>query len=246
MKKILPIWTLTLLLFTACATFPPPKIQDGRYINPKYGFSIKVPNGWKQTKKAPDWMNLLPESKGSPRLVMLSNQGRDGIIFIASDKLIPSVPFSEFNEIPSFDNVIPGSFGDYTYQPMKQGFEKRKQQLSKNRHIKNYSYKLRDIKSFTEEYSYKTKFYEIEMRAEYVMYECQGDETCIVGISLYSNIKMFDENYKAFNKVVDSFCKIKYIPENKTKDVSENLIKNLLPTDWIGAAMGWWAAGGIW
>lgn len=205
----------SILLFASCATFPPPEIQDGRYINPKYGFSIEVPKGWLQTEKAPPWMDLLPESQGSPRLIMFSNQERDGIIFIASDKLVPSCPFSEFNKIPSFDNVIPGSLADYAYQPIKYEFKKRKQKLSKSGHIKNYSYKIYSLKKYTEEYSYDTKFYKVEMRAEYMMYGCQGDDTCIIGISLYSKIKTFDENYEMFDKVINSFRKIEYTPESE-------------------------------
>jgi hypothetical protein len=58
--------------------------------------------------------------------------------------------------------------------------------------------------------------------------------------------KTFDENYKVFSKVINSFHKIEYIPKNKIKEVSENSIKNLLNIDWLGEALGWWAAGSIW
>ena len=146
----------------------------------------------------------------------------------------------------SFDNVIPGSFLDiYTYQPMKQEFEKRKKQLIKDSCIKNYSYKIYSLKKYTEKFSYETEFNKMEMRGEYMMYGYQGDDTCIVGIELISDIKTFDENYAVFNKVVDSFKKNNSTSKNKTESVSKGLIKNLRNTDWLGMALGWWAVGGF-
>ncbi|MBW2570068.1 MAG: hypothetical protein JRE47_12080 [Deltaproteobacteria bacterium] len=232
MKKVLIILTVCLFL-TSCASFPPPEISNGRYTNPRYGFSIETPDGWLQTEKIPAWVeNMLDEDKRSQIRIMFFNNNTNGMICIISDKPVPSISASALNETPSFDNVIPGSFLDiYTYQPMKREFEKRKKQLIKDGCMKNYSYKIYSLKKYTEKFSYETEFNKMEMRSEYMMYGCQGNDTCIVGIELISDIKTFDENYAVFNNIVDSFCKFKYIPENKTEDVSEASIKNLLPVD---------------
>lgn len=246
MKKILILLTVVLFLLTSCATFPPPQIQDGRYINPKYSFSIEVPDGWLQTEKAPPWLKeILNEDGKSLIRIMFFNNNTNGLIYVASHKPIPSIPFSSLDEISSFDNVIPGSFHDYVYQSAKQEIEKRKRQLIEDAYIKNYSYKIYSVKKYTEKFSYETEFVKQEIRVECMMYNCQENDSCIIIFCLNSNIKTFDENYGVFDKVVNSFRKIKYTPENKTKDMSENLIKDLINMDWIGTAMGWWAAGGM-
>ena len=50
-------------------------------------------------------------------------------------------------------------------------------------------------------------------------------------------IKDFGERFANLFEIIE------YTPENKMKDVSENLIKDLINMDWIGTAMGFWAAG---
>lgn len=249
MKKIF-LSIIALFFLAGCATFPPPKIQDGRYINPRYGFSIEVPDGWLQTEKIPPWIfETLSDEQKSHICIMFFNNNTNGLICIISDKPVPSIPPSALNETPSFDNVIPGSLKDvYIYQPMKQEFEKRKQQLIKNSYIKNYSYKIYSIKKCTEEFSYVTEFEKMEIRVECMMYACQKDDTCAVEFFLISDIKTFDENYEVFNKVADSFYEIEYAPENKMKDKIKDAFKNSTENpvvtilDWIEA---WILSGDI-
>lgn len=255
MKRILITLTVCLFSLTACATFPPPEISNGRYINPKYGFSIEVPDGWFQTEKAPTWLKAaFTENDRSKIRIMFFNNETNGLVYIVSDKPDHSIPPAALDEMLSsdnvddpisLDNIIPGTFADYMYQPMKQMFEKRKQQLLKDSHIKNYSYKIYNIKKHTEEYSYETEFNKTEVRFEYLLYRCQGDGACVIGIVLISDVKTFDENYAVFNKVIGSFREFEYIPENKTKVMFEGSMKDLLRVDWIAEMLGWWAAGSI-
>lgn len=251
MKKIF-LLIIALFVFAGCATFPPPEIVNGRYINPRYGFSIEVPDGWLQTEKAQTWLkDTLTEDDRSQIRIMFFNNETNGLICIMSDKTTPSVPSSALdeNETFSFDNVIPGSFQDvYTYQPMKQEFEKRKQQLIKNSYIKNYSYKIYSLKKYTEKFSYETEFEKMEIRIKCMMYACQKDDTCAVVFFLITDIKTFNENYAVFNKVVDSFYETEYPPENKMKDKMKGAFKNSTENpvvtilDWIDA---WRLSGNI-
>lgn len=242
MKKIF-LSIMALLFFAGCATFPPPEIVNGRYINPRYGFSIEVPEGWCQTEKAPTWLkDTLTEDDRSQIRIMFFNNETNGLVCIMSDKPVPSIPPSALDETISFDNVIPGSFQDvYTYQPMKQEFEKRKQQLIKNSYIKNYSYKIHSLKKYTEKFSYETEFNKMEVRSECILYRCREDDTCAVVFFLISDIKTFNENYAVFNKVVDSFYETEYVPENKMKDKIKDAFKNSTENpvvtilDWIEA-----------
>jgi len=233
MKKALIIVTVCLFLLTSCASFPPPEISNGRYTNYKYGFNIEVPDGWLQTEKIPPWLkNTLPEEKSSQIRIMFFNNDSNGLICIMCSKTIWSL-----------DLIRCAS--EKIEKNLHKLLEKQKKKLSKDLYVKNYSYKIYNIENWCDQFSYETEFDKMEMRSEYIMYGCQGDDTCIVGIELISDIKTFDENYKVFNSIVDSFRKFEYIPENKTEDVSEALIKNLLPTDWVGEILGWWSAGGM-
>lgn len=212
----------------------------GRYINERYSFTIEVPAGWHPTEKAPACLKgVINEEKRAQICIMFFNNNTNGLICIINDKPIPSIPPSALNETPSFDNVIPGSFKDiYVYRPMKQEFEKRKQQLIKNNYIKNYSYKIHNVKKYTEEFSHETEFQKMEIRVECMMYACQKDGTCAIKFLLISDIKTFDENYEVFNKVVDSFYKMEYFSKNKIGNKIKDIFKNLTE-DPVTTTLNW-------
>ncbi|MBC8199754.1 MAG: hypothetical protein ISS67_02030 [Desulfobacterales bacterium] len=195
MKRILIILTVYLFNLTACATFPPPEISNGRYINHKYAFDIEIPEGWYQTEKIPVWIkDILDEEKRSTIRIMFFNNDTNGLICVTS-----------YKTIWSFDLI------SYAYEGVKKNLqkilEKKEKKFSKDHYVKNYSYKIYSIENWTEELSYETEFNKIEMMSNYIMYGCDSDDTCIAGIELITDIKTFDENLDVFNKVINSFQK---------------------------------------
>jgi len=42
---------LIVFFFYSCATYPSPKIEDGLYLNYKYGFCLELPKNWSVSKK---------------------------------------------------------------------------------------------------------------------------------------------------------------------------------------------------
>lgn len=192
MKKIF-LLVIALLFFVGCATFPPPKIQDGRYINPKYGFSIEVPKGWYQTEKIPEWIkDILDEEKRATIRIMFFNNDTNGFITISTYKTIWSFSLLYC----AYDKI---------YDNMEKQLEKKKQKLIKDPYIKSFSYTFNNIEHWSESLYCETEFQKLEGRSENFMYGCCGDDTCIVTIALISDIKTFDNNYNVFKITVDSF-----------------------------------------
>lgn len=184
---------IALLFFAGCATFPPPKIEGGRYINPKYGFSIEVPKGWYQTEKIPGWIkDILTEEKKSQMRIMFFNSDTNGFITISSDKTIWSFSLLYC----AYDKI---------YANIEKQLEKKKQKFNKDPYIKSFSYEFNNIEHWTEKLFCETEFQKLEGRSEHFMYGCCKDDTCFVGITLISDVKTFNENYEVFKRIVDSF-----------------------------------------
>lgn len=59
MKRIIGIIFLIALL-AGCATFPPPRIENGEYINEEHGISVGIPQGWTASTDLPRWVKQFP------------------------------------------------------------------------------------------------------------------------------------------------------------------------------------------
>lgn len=175
-----------------CATHPPARIENGLYINPKYAFSIRVPEGWQQTEKTPPWMNKgMPPDKRAKIRIMFFNKGTNGIIFVASKKTFVS-----------FDSV--SRHGDRVYEDMKSKFQKEKERQEKLPYVKYYSYEFSYIREWSEEVLLETEMFVMKGKARGFLYGCHQDDSCIVSVNLVSEVKTFDQNYEVFEKVVKS------------------------------------------
>lgn len=193
MKKIMILLSAGLFLLASCATFPPPQIQDGRYINSKYGFSIKVPDGWYQTEKIPDDIkSAFTEQERARTSIMFFNNDTNGLILVSNDKTLWS--FSSL--YLAYDEM---------YNNIEKYLKKKKQEFDKDPYAKSFSYEIDSIDHWSESASYETEFQKLEARSEHFVYGCHKDDSCFVGIVLVSDIKTFDKNYKVFKRVVDSF-----------------------------------------
>jgi len=55
MKKYFPAFCI-IAIFVSCSTIGPPKVENGTYINPEFEFSVKMPDGWMNSKPIPPWV----------------------------------------------------------------------------------------------------------------------------------------------------------------------------------------------
>ena len=183
------------LVVYGCSTTPPPRIENGRYINPKYKFSIELPEGWVQTDKMPDWAKTaIPIAKRSIIKTMFFNNDTNGWIALECEKTI-------FDLRALSDFKIREIFTDF--------YEKRKKEIKKISFIKDYSYEIYgpcyDYCLFAREEIYaETEFQKIKAEKRAFLHSCYGDDTCHVGIMLISDSKTFDENFQVYYKVTDS------------------------------------------
>lgn len=193
MKKYIVIFLICLFNFTACTTFPPPHIEGGHYINSKYGFSIVMPKGWHQTEKIPVSMKdfLSVEEKAQIR-IMFFNNDTNGFICIETYKTFWSLDLVLFDPEKSKNNF-------------RKLFEKQKKKYNKDPYVKNYDYTFYDVQNFYDKFSFEYEFQKLEIRSTYKIYECCGDDTCIIKMIIVSDIKTYDENYRVFSDMTDSF-----------------------------------------
>ena len=74
---------LLFLTIVGCASAPPHRILNSRYINPEYEISIKIPKGWLKSTSFPDALTknrFLSSYK--PKIVFFNNE-TNGVIFIS-------------------------------------------------------------------------------------------------------------------------------------------------------------------
>jgi len=199
-----------------CATAPPPRMENNIYINPKYQFSIEAPEGWEPTNIIPTWatgeVGLTFSGLGIPEVqIIFINNETKGLIIIRSEKTI-------------FDFRIVSWKGQRNR--MRKLLEKNKAEFEKNPDFRNYSYVLMYEKprletracitgafSFQycpviigyEAFEYEINFRKMRVKKTLLMYTCDKDDTCFVGINLVSDDKTFDRNHQVYDQVVESF-----------------------------------------
>ena len=107
--KRLPFVLISLIFFTACAT--PPKFENGRYINPKYQFSVKMPEGWRHINKVPGWLREgMTQYEASQFKILFLNQKSNGIIGVLCDKSVLGMLLLTFDGGAKFTEEIQGFF----------------------------------------------------------------------------------------------------------------------------------------
>ena len=184
-----------------CATGPPARIEDGRYINPKFEYSIQTPIGWQVSEKLPKWLkNEMPFNAHRLIRVVFLNNDINGIIGISSEKTVFDLSVLDSKQLK-----------DVFVKKCK----KQKEVSEKNPYIKEYDYEIHDSGFWsnawyepqhivTHKFCIQTEFQKIKGESRSYLYNCRTDDTCSMEIFLVSDVKTFDENYPVFEAVINS------------------------------------------
>lgn len=200
MKNLLTT-ILCVCFFTSCATIPPPRIENGLYINPKYEYSIKLPENWTQKEEIPDWLNnnVSSDTKNMIKIIFFNND-TNGMIIIANDDTIVD---------------LQGINGKQLGNIFEKSLSREAEKIRKKPYVKNVSYTVYEPASIitpslvsTTEAFIETEFAKMVIENNGYLYVCQEDDTCMLSISLISLSRTFDENKKVFEEVIKSLEKV--------------------------------------
>ncbi|MFC1858091.1 hypothetical protein ACFL9U_08675 [Thermodesulfobacteriota bacterium] len=193
---------ICLAFLASCATYPPPKIEDGRYLNFQYEFLFSVPEDWKQVERVPESleMYILPEEISAIK-IMFVNEETDGLISVMSQKKPINV-----GRMEGFD--FKGQL-EMFLEKRKNKFENAKQFNAEYFHeIHNLT--PGDVPStvVSEEIIFETDNTKRKAIDNTVMYLSHKKNTCFVTLYLLSEIDTFEENLVIYDRMLNSLDKL--------------------------------------
>lgn len=200
-KKYFPAFWI-IAIFISCSTILPPKVENGTYINPEFGFSVKIPDGWMHSKSIPPWVvEEIPYLERSHLKFMFTNNEPQlgimskGRILASCSKL--DVPWQKL--LLSWEKVR---------TILIKKLEKNKTLANKKYSLKKYSYRtynrsknLNLIPACYEEID----AYHLKLLRKSFYYKCSDHMACNITFFAISTPEMYQINSKAYRKMIQTF-----------------------------------------
>jgi hypothetical protein len=185
-----------LVLVSACATYPPPKIEGNRYQNYRYGFTLELPGEpWKQTEKLPawfeSWMHSADLSTSTIKLALFNNQTNAFIVVNCWKDPQNIYRISDSGAYRAFEYLL----------------ELEKEESLKSDRISRFEY---DVGPWTPRLHWTVEMdTETEVQKTSVIRKGNNypihDDTHFIEIMLWSNQLTFIENKRVFYNFYESF-----------------------------------------
>ena len=200
-KKYFSVFWI-IAIFISCSTTLPPRVENGTYINPEFGFSVKIPDGWtKSTKSRRGFLKKIPHlekndlkfmfTNTEPQLGMMSK----GRILASCSKL--EVPWQ--NLLLSWNKVR---------SILIKKLEKNKKHANNKSNLKKYSYRtynrsktLRLIPAYYEEID----AYHLKLLRNSYYYKCSDQMACKITFFAISTPEMYKINSQTYRKMIQTF-----------------------------------------
>jgi hypothetical protein len=200
-KKYFPaLWIIA--LFISCSTVPPPKVENGTYINPEFGFSVKIPGNWLNSKPIPPWvLEQIPPSEKNNLVFMFTNT-EPQLGMISKGRILASCSKLEI----SWEKLLLSWNKIRTILIRK--LEKKKNNTDKESGIKKYYY--RTYNRSKDLYLMPACYEEIDAYHLKLLTKCfyyRGSDQMAYKIIFYaiSTPGMFNINSKAYRKMIRTF-----------------------------------------
>jgi len=131
MKKYFPAFCI-IAIFVSCSTIGPPKVENGTYINPEFEFSVKMPDGWMNSKPIPPWVleQIPPSEKINLKFMFTNTEPQLGIM--SKGHILASCSKLEIS-------------WDKERTILTKKLEKNKNNTDKNSSLKKYSYQTYNL-----------------------------------------------------------------------------------------------------
>lgn len=201
-KNLLVIFIFVCLL-ASCATVPPPRIENGLYINPKFYYSIKLPPGWTPREDIPDWFKKdVPYDLLDKIQIVFFNNETNGAIIIASDKTFIDLQIYNKKHISS---------------AIESALKREVENARKEPYVEKINYTVYEPSSIlapslvsVTEGRMSTEFMKLAVENNIFLYTCEENDTCIFSIFLISLLRTFEENKEIFKEMINSLEKQDY------------------------------------
>lgn len=201
MKKYFPTFWI-IAIFVSCSTIPPPKVENGTYINPEFEFSVKIPDGWVNSKPIPPWVleKIPPSEKINLKFMFTNTEPQLGII--SKGRILASCSKLD----TSWEKLLLS--WDRVRTILIKKLEKKKKDTDKKSSIKKYSYRAyirpKDVSLMPACYE-EIDAYHLKLLRKSFYYKCSDQMACKIIFYSISTPGMFKTNSKAYRKMIQTF-----------------------------------------
>jgi hypothetical protein len=190
------VLVVVLVLVSACATYPPPKIEGNRYQNYRHGFTVELPGEpWKPTDELPAWLKSGMIGQNAPisaiQLALFNNQ-TNAFVMISCIR--------HPCDIRLLDR-------DALYEAFQEEFKQIKNEALKSDQVTRYEYDIWYSGTrlhLSTEMDFKTEIQRSRLITKGYMYPI-GYDTYFVTFALWSDQLTFNENLEVFDKLYKTF-----------------------------------------
>jgi len=200
-KKYFPAFWI-IAIFVSCSTIPPPKVENGTYINPEFGFSVKIPGGWVNSKPIPPWVleQIPPSEKINLKFMFTNTEPQLGIM--SKGRILASCSKLEI----SWVKLLLSWDKERTFLTKK--LEKNKNDTDKKSSLKKYSYRTYNLAKdgcLMPACYEEIDAYHLKLIRKRFYYKCSEQTACKIIFYALSTPGMFNINSQAYRKMIQTF-----------------------------------------
>jgi len=201
MKKYFPAFWI-IALFVSCSNIPPPRVENGIYLNPEFDFSVKIPGGWVNSKPIPPWVleKIPPSEKINLKFMFTNTEPQLGII--SKGRILASCSKLDI----SWEKLLLSWDKEITTLTKK--LKKKKKETDKNSSIKKYSYRTyhrsKDVSLMPTCYE-EIDEYHLKLLRKSFYYKCSDQLACKIIFYAISTPGMFKTNSRAYWEMIQTF-----------------------------------------
>ena len=201
MKKYFPVFWI-IIIFVSCSTIEQPKVENGTYLNPEFGFSVKIPGGWMNSKPIPPWIleQIPPSEKINLKLLFTNAKPQLGIM--SKGRILASCSKLDI----SWEKLLLS--WDKARTILIKKLEKRKRNVDKKSSLKKYSYRTykpsKDVRLMPACYE-EIDAYHFKLLRKSFYYKCSDQMACEIIFYAISTPDMFKINSQAYRKMIQTF-----------------------------------------
>jgi len=191
------LWGVFLLIIS-CAAVEPAKIEDGRYVNPSYRFSLRVPAGWETSEDLPGMLKK--------RMSFVSRQNFKATFSDLKNKCFILVSA----EKTQLDWVSFKMYSDEFITSLNEFYAKEKNKFLKKPgsdyyHFEVYQDQIENCDSDCIAAKIDFKATSIKASGQNIIYKSDHGMLYTVALILMAREERYATNLKIFQSVVDSF-----------------------------------------
>ena len=201
MKKYFPVFWI-IIIFVSCSTIEQPKVENGTYLNPEFGFSVKIPGGWMNSKPIPPWIleQIPPSEKINLKLLFTNTKPQLGIM--SKGRILASCSKLDI----SWEKLLLS--WDKARTILIKKLEKKKKDADNKSSIKKYSYRTynrsKDVCLMPAGYE-EIDAYHLKLLRKSFYYKCSDQMACEIIFYAISTPDMFKINSQAYRKMIQTF-----------------------------------------